>query len=49
MVMLMDDKVLSECLVDVTAKGKLKSGLAKTITKKDIPLKKLLEYAEQNK
>jgi len=49
MVMLMDDKVLGECLVDVTAKGKLKSGLAKTITKKDIPLKKLLEYAEQNK
>lgn len=49
MVMLMDDKVLGECLVDVTAKGKLKSGLAKTITRKDIPLKKLLEYAEQKK
>lgn len=49
MVMLMDDKVLGECVVDVTAKGKLKSGLAKTITKKDIPLKKLLEYAEQKK
>ena len=49
MVMLMDDKVLGECLVDVTAKGKLKNGLAKTITRKDIPLKKLLEYAEQKK
>ena len=35
-------KALNECLVDIQVRPELKSGLAKTITLKDIPLKKLL-------
>ena len=34
------------CILDLTAKGSLKGGLSKTITQKDVPLKKLMEYAE---
>ncbi|MBR5833927.1 MAG: LEA type 2 family protein [Bacteroidales bacterium] len=33
-------------ILDMTAKGSLKGGLSKTITEKDVPLKKLMEYAE---
>jgi len=39
---LMDEEALNECLVDITVRPSLKSGLAKTITLKNIPLKKLL-------
>lgn len=39
---LMDQEALNECLVDIQVRPELKSGLAKTITLKDIPLKKLL-------
>lgn len=34
------------CILDMTAKGSLRGGLSKTITEKDVPLKKLMEYAE---
>jgi hypothetical protein len=34
---------LNECMVDVSAKPRLKSGLGAPVTIKDIPLKKLLE------
>ena len=44
--MLLDKKFIDNCTVDVTVKGKLRSGLSKTVTKKDLPVKKLLKYAE---
>ena len=39
---LMDQEALNECQVDIQVRPELKSGLAKTITLKDIPPKKLL-------
>lgn len=46
----LDKDVLDKCTVDITAKGKIKGGLSKTITRKDIPLKKLIEkYADKKK
>ena len=47
--MLLDKKFIDNCTVDVTVKGKLRSGLSKTVTKKDLPVKKLLKYAENKK
>lgn len=49
MLMLLDKTFVEDCMIDVTVKGKLKSGISKTIKKNDIPLKKLLKHAEQNK
>ena len=43
LLMLTDMAQLYECTLDVSAKPRLKSGLAAPITVKDIPLKKLLE------
>ena len=40
---LMDEKVLNECLLDISVRVQLKSGVAKKIRLNDIPLKKLLE------
>ena len=37
------------CVVDLTAKGTMRGGLSKTIKEKDVPLKKLMEYAEKQK
>jgi hypothetical protein len=47
--MLLDKKFIDNCTVDVTVKGKLRSGLSKTVTKKDLPVKKLMKYAENKK
>ena len=49
MMMVLDKKFMDKCLIDVTAKGRLKGGLSKTITKNDIPLKKLVKYADKKK
>lgn len=42
-----DKKFIDKCVVDITVTGKLKGGLKKTMTKKDVPLKKLLNYADK--
>lgn len=47
--MLLDKGFMDKCLVDITVKGKLKGGLSKTIRKNDVPLKKLVEYADKKK
>ena len=44
--MLLSNDFATNCILDMTAKGSLKGGLSKTITEKDVPLKKLMEYAE---
>jgi hypothetical protein len=44
--MFLDKNYMDKLLVDITVKGQLKVGISKTITKKDIPLKKLLENAK---
>lgn len=49
LLMLLDKKFTENCLVDITVTGKLRGGLSKTITRKDVPLKKLMKYAEKNK
>ena len=49
MLMVLDRNFIDKCTVDITVKGKLKCGLSKTITKKDIPLKKLMNYADKKK
>ena len=49
MLMAIDRNFIDKCTVDITVKGKLKCGLSKTITKKDIPLKKLMNYADKKK
>lgn len=46
---LTDVSVLNECMVDVSVKARLKSGVAAPIEIKDIPLKKLLEKASNEK
>lgn len=46
---LVDKTALEECTVDFSVKGTLKGGLSKTISVKDIPLKKLLEKASNEK
>lgn len=45
LMVLMDEKALDECMIDVSVRPKLKSGLSAPINIKDIPLKKLLENA----
>lgn len=40
---ILGDKKLMECTVDVTAKGRLKGGLSKTIRLKDVPVSKFYE------
>ena len=47
MLMFLDKDYMDKCKVDITVKGKLRGGLSKTMTKKDIPLKKLLKYADK--
>lgn len=49
MLMVLDKNFMDKCLVDITVKGKLKGGLSKTITKNDVPLKKLMKYADKKK
>lgn len=44
--MLLDNEFMDKCTLDLTAKGTLRGGLSKTIRKKDVPLKKLMEYGE---
>jgi hypothetical protein len=44
--MLLNNDFIAKCAVDMTAKGTLRGGLSKTIKKNDVPLKKLMEYAE---
>lgn len=46
---LLDKKFVDKCFVDVTVKGKLRSGITKTIVENNIPLKKLIKYADQKK
>ena len=43
MLMFLDRNYLDNCLVDITVKGKIRGGLSKTITEKDVPLKKLIK------
>lgn len=47
MLMFLDKNYMDKCLVDITVKGKLKGGLSKTITRKDIPLKELIQNAKK--
>lgn len=49
MLMVLDKNFMEKCLVDITVKGKIRGGLSKTITKNDIPLKKLMNYADKKK
>ena len=49
MLMMLDQSFIEKCLVDITVTGKLKSGLSKTIKKNDVPLKKLMKYADKKK
>jgi hypothetical protein len=49
MLMVLDKNFMDKCLIDITVKGKLKGGLSKTITKNDVPLKKLMKYADKKK
>jgi hypothetical protein len=49
MLMFLDRKLLDNCQLDISMNGKLRSGLSKTIKKTDVPLKKLIEYAEDKK
>ena len=49
LMMSLDDKFIDDCVIDVTVKGQIRGGLSKTITLNDIPLKKLINYAETNK
>ena len=47
--MLLDKGFMDKCLLDIAVKGKLKGGLSKKITKNDVPLKKLMQYADKKK
>lgn len=47
--MLTDVDRLDECMVDISLKARLKSGVAVPIDIKDIPLKKLLQNADNEK
>ena len=38
---------VDNCLVDFNVKGKIRGGLSKTVKRNDVPLKKLIEYAEK--
>lgn len=49
LLMFLNKNYLEDCVVDITVTGKLKCGISKTITKKDVPLKKLMENAKINK
>ena len=49
MLMLLDKGALDACVVDVTVKARLKSGVSRTLNEKDIPLKKLIDYADKNR
>ncbi len=49
LLMLTDMSRLYECMVDVSAVPRLKSGLGAPLTIKDIPLKKLLEKTDNEK
>lgn len=47
--MLFDKGTLETCVVDVTLKARLKSGVSRTLNEKDIPLKKLIDYADKTR
>ena len=49
LIMLTDMEKLNECMIDVSAIPRLKSGLGAPITIKNIPLKKLLEDTDDEK
>ncbi len=49
LLMLVDKGFIDKCFVDITVKGKLRGGLSKTITENDVPLKKLIKYADKKK
>lgn len=49
LLMLTDMAKLNECMVDVSATPRLKSGIGAPLTIKDIPLKKLLEKTDNEK
>lgn len=49
LLMFLDKDFAENCVLDITAKGKLRGGLSKKITKKDVPLKKLMKYADKKK
>lgn len=49
MMALLDKKFIENCQVDIFMKGKLRSGISKTIKETDVPLKKLIEYADKKK
>lgn len=45
--LLMDPEVITSSVVDITVKGTIRGGISKTITKNDVPLKKLISYANE--
>ena len=45
--LLMDPEVITNSVVDITVKGTIRGGISKTITKNDVPLKKLISYANE--
>lgn len=49
LMMLTDMNRLNECMVDVSLKARLKSGVATPVNVKDIPLKKLLDSTDDEK
>ena len=49
MLMVLDKNFTENCVLDITAKGKLRGGVSKTITQNDVPLKKLIKYGKMKK
>ena len=49
MLMVLDKNFTENCVLDITAKGKLRGGISKTITQNDVPLKKLIKYGKKKK
>lgn len=49
LMVLMNEEALNSCLIDVSVRPKLKSGLSAPINLEDIPLKKLLDSAGNEK
>lgn len=49
LLMFLDKKFLDNCQIDISMKGKLRSGLSKKLKQTDVPLKKLIEYADKKK
>lgn len=47
LMVVLDKNFMDNCVVDFTVKGKVGGALTKTVTRNDVPLKKLLKYAEK--